>query len=410
MLVLAPVAETDSHPALAPFAASSVSWYLVRSDDGTDADSHLTAKVAEMLAGGGALPERTWVASLEGARESIDYATGVSCVGATPSRSAAGNRVVLSGVDDLGALSLLDAAGSVAIGLVLLRAPAAEAHRVAGILAAPLPGDGLDAVDLIVVKPAGRTLAVLGWPTDRPMPLRPGIRAVSSAESVPQALTDDHGVRPRRRLVAAVLSVTVLILATGGGAAWRLTHRSASPPASPAAASSSGAVGVQTPSPTPRPLLPSPSFGPSIAYDLANGAAVVFGGAGNDSDTWVWSGQRWRHTSSATSPPSRFGAAMAYDPKLQRVLLYGGRLEQGDLMNDTWSWDGSTWSRIDAGTNAPPQGEFVSMVWDEARGEMVLLAGLAGRRRVRRAIPGPSTADRGHPECPGSSHRTTWRT
>ena len=45
------------------------------------------------------------------------------------------------------------------------------------------------------------------------------------------------------------------------------------------------------------------------------------------------------------TPFSRVYAAMAYDPQLRKLVMYGGWSELGHL-SDTWGWDGKGWSLL----------------------------------------------------------------
>jgi hypothetical protein len=97
---------------------------------------------------------------------------------------------------------------------------------------------------------------------------------------------------------------------------------------------------------------PGPRTGPGAAYDSKRGVTVVFGGVGNSGflgDLWAWTGLEWRKLAdaSAAGPVPRAMGQLAYDPRRDRVVLFGGRngWPDGDL-NDTWEWDGATWRRI----------------------------------------------------------------
>ncbi|MBN2358113.1 MAG: hypothetical protein JXR83_01585 [Deltaproteobacteria bacterium] len=92
----------------------------------------------------------------------------------------------------------------------------------------------------------------------------------------------------------------------------------------------------------------------SMAYDSARGRLVLFGGSVDDDhgwlhdldDTWAWDGVSWTHLHSDTSPAARGGAALAYDPARDRVVLFGG--SAGSLpmsfFKDTWELvDGAQW-------------------------------------------------------------------
>ncbi|MGA7106150.1 MAG: kelch repeat-containing protein, partial [Terracidiphilus sp.] len=91
--------------------------------------------------------------------------------------------------------------------------------------------------------------------------------------------------------------------------------------------------------------------GASMAYDAAAGNVVVlFGGSdeyGNDqNDTWTWDGLNWTQQNPANPPAARDGGAMAYDPALGQVVLFGGEQnpQSPNYINDTWVWSGTTWT------------------------------------------------------------------
>jgi hypothetical protein len=133
-----------------------------------------------------------------------------------------------------------------------------------------------------------------------------------------------------------------------------------------------------TASPTPAVHGPVSSYGFSVADDPATHRVVFFGGVDSYDQTWVWDGGRWSRLMPRTSPPGRFQAAAAYNPETRLVMLFGGRLAEGQLVNDTWAWSGSTWRELDNGAGGPPPGEGSLMVWDEATREMVLITPASG--------------------------------
>jgi hypothetical protein len=126
---------------------------------------------------------------------------------------------------------------------------------------------------------------------------------------------------------------------------------------------------------SPVPRQPVTGFGFSAVDDQSTHQLVLFGGIDSYSTTWLWNGRRWTLAHPSASPQGRFGAAAAYDPRTGRVMLYGGRLGPGQVVDDTWAWDGTTWHELDTGTGSPPVGEGSSMAWDSAGNRMVLLAG-----------------------------------
>ncbi len=118
---------------------------------------------------------------------------------------------------------------------------------------------------------------------------------------------------------------------------------------------------------------PVSAFGFSVSDDLATHRLVFFGGVESYAQTWLWDGSRWSRAHPAVSPPGRFHAASAYDPETGLVMLFGGRLEAGGVVNDTWAWTGTTWRELNAGAGGPPAGESALMAWDDASRRMILV-------------------------------------
>jgi hypothetical protein len=120
-----------------------------------------------------------------------------------------------------------------------------------------------------------------------------------------------------------------------------------------------------------------------MAYDPKLGKVVLFGGEGRQTvncgsrpgpcigpprfaDTWTYDGKTWTQQHPATSPPARAGASMAYDPHLGKLVLLGG----GDF-SDMWTYDGITWIRQNPATSPPPPLGNV-MAYDAAIGKLVV--------------------------------------
>lgn len=137
-----------------------------------------------------------------------------------------------------------------------------------------------------------------------------------------------------------------------------------------------------TPSNSPPPL---DTY--ALTQDLARGVLVLFGGVdsgnfpGSISDqTWEWDGTDWTQASPTTSPSSRFGAAMAYDPVRGVSVLFGGSTLSGG-MADTWQYDGTTWTQVTTPTT-PPARVNHPMVYDSARGTVVMFGGSSGANQL----------------------------
>ena len=129
---------------------------------------------------------------------------------------------------------------------------------------------------------------------------------------------------------------------------------------------------------------PTPRAEAAAAHDVRRGRTVLFGGRVTSpdgqvtrlGDTWEWDGERWARVST-TGPSPRSGAAMAYDPGLRAVVLFGG---SGGPLGDTWSWNGRDWTRLHV---APAPGRFNTvMAWDPAARRLVRFGGWDGQQRT----------------------------
>ena len=86
---------------------------------------------------------------------------------------------------------------------------------------------------------------------------------------------------------------------------------------------------------------------PAVAYDPDLGAVVLFGGvlAGGapSNQTWEWNGTRWLQPSLAAAPPVRSAASLAFDAVHHQFLLFGGLDGSGHALADTWAFNGAQW-------------------------------------------------------------------
>jgi hypothetical protein len=81
---------------------------------------------------------------------------------------------------------------------------------------------------------------------------------------------------------------------------------------------------------------------PSVVYDGARNAMLLWGGAGRN-DLWELTATGWQDRTGASAPPSPslHGGVMAYDPAVKRTLSMG-RI-YGDRVNDAWELSGNEW-------------------------------------------------------------------
>jgi HYR domain len=133
---------------------------------------------------------------------------------------------------------------------------------------------------------------------------------------------------------------------------------------------------------------PTPRTNHAMAYDAGRGEVVLFGGyevvlldsgytktAGPRNDTWVWDGTNWTQKSPANRPTPRDNHAMAYDVARGEAVLFGGGDNVASFYDDTWVWDGTNWTQKSP-AHRPAPGWGHAMAYDAARGQVVLFGGL----------------------------------
>jgi hypothetical protein len=131
---------------------------------------------------------------------------------------------------------------------------------------------------------------------------------------------------------------------------------------------------------------PSDRAAEAMAFDSRRGVVMLFGGLTSDwagppegvvNDTWEWSGTDWTERHPLISPPARRDANMVYDSARGVMVLFGGRTYDpaGLPFGDTWEWDGDNWTqRFPAHSPAPRM--QAQMAYDMARGVTVLFSGV----------------------------------
>lgn len=122
---------------------------------------------------------------------------------------------------------------------------------------------------------------------------------------------------------------------------------------------------------------PPARYGAALAAD-ANSDVILFGGNGATltlDDTWVWDGEGWTETAMAAQPPRRSGAVAALDANGD-LVLFGG-IDPSSLppafLDDTWRWDGSMWTEASPATS--PSARYGAGLAVDANGKLVLFGG-----------------------------------
>ena len=203
------------------------------------------------------------------------------------------------------------------------------------------------------------------------------------------AVPAQQKARPARRsrrvfaLVAVVLVAVVLV----GSALWvgNALHQPGGVAAHPTVTPQL----TRTQASTPTPIVVLPALAPSgrvnaqLVYDDATNALLLFSGqdytgAAPLADTWTWNGSTWARLHPAHSPGPLEGAAIAYDPTTQQVVLFGGMSNANTggtpILGDTWTWNGSDWTQQHP-ASSPPARMLASLAYDAASGQLVLFGG-----------------------------------
>lgn len=120
----------------------------------------------------------------------------------------------------------------------------------------------------------------------------------------------------------------------------------------------------------------------AMAYDPLLREVILFGGYNftyfDYNDTWAYHAGVWTDLTPnlTVSPPARWSPSLAYDPALKGVLLFGGRTFT-KYFNDTWLYNSTGWHRM-APPHAPAPRSAAGLAWDPLRHEMILYGGWIG--------------------------------
>lgn len=103
------------------------------------------------------------------------------------------------------------------------------------------------------------------------------------------------------------------------------------------------------------------------------GGVVLFGGLDPSNaflgDTWTWDGGAWTERHPAHSPQPREAFSLVFDAARGQVVLFGGASDE--LFADTWTWDGEDWTKRDV-LRSPPAACCYGMGYDTSTRLVVL--------------------------------------
>ena len=99
---------------------------------------------------------------------------------------------------------------------------------------------------------------------------------------------------------------------------------------------------------------PSADCYPTMTYDTSDGYLLLL----TNGNTWKFQGGTWTTISTTSSPPPRALADMTYDAADGYVLLYGGCCKNISTrvgFSDTWEYQAGVWTNITTTTGPGPR-------------------------------------------------------
>lgn len=116
-----------------------------------------------------------------------------------------------------------------------------------------------------------------------------------------------------------------------------------------------------------------PTSWDAVALDVQSRKIIVYQGYNAafdavDVETWAYDVETgvWENRQPTVQPPTRWGSMMVYDPKADRVLLYGGAnfaegvacgfCTETTVLGDLWAYDyeSNTWTELHPSVSPPP--------------------------------------------------------
>ncbi len=130
---------------------------------------------------------------------------------------------------------------------------------------------------------------------------------------------------------------------------------------------------------------PGSRWGHAMAWNPGERRTVLYGGTDGGfpamRDTWQWDGSVWSRAAEEVEtddghPPRARGVAMAYHEGLEGIILAGGRLVDPEARGfaGTWHFDGEHWQRL-SDDPGPSARSDAAMAYDAKRDRLILFGG-----------------------------------
>lgn len=120
---------------------------------------------------------------------------------------------------------------------------------------------------------------------------------------------------------------------------------------------------------------PVPLTSAAVTYDARRGRVVLFGGNDGMADrgeTWEHDGNGWSLRTAISSPVGRDRAAIAYDHGRAVSVMWGARFTDDAV----WEWTGGEWNSVTPTGARPPIRSAFALAYDDVSGCVVLFGGV----------------------------------
>jgi hypothetical protein len=124
-------------------------------------------------------------------------------------------------------------------------------------------------------------------------------------------------------------------------------------------------------------MVPYARSSAAVATNPMIDQVVLFGGLGdvNPNNTWTYRGNTWTLQSPVTQPALVYAASAAFDPRISAAILFGGG-SGGIDQNTTWRWFAprGDWRQV-LTTQSPPPREGAGMAYLPSLGHVIIFGG-----------------------------------
>ena len=113
----------------------------------------------------------------------------------------------------------------------------------------------------------------------------------------------------------------------------------------------------------------------AMAYDPVLDQLLLYGGNIDEPEeniTWVWQSDGWEGFVQADGPGKIKGHAMCYHEASGRIMMFGGEYPSGMMSSATWVWTGAGWTQ--ESINYPGGRAYFNLSYDPSR-EVVVMTG-----------------------------------